>query len=124
VPGETGSRACLSAGLKSQGCKSFCVAATGPFAVYAERASRFRYFQSRLLVQMPTSHGAGTVRIDPSANGFDPLATLAPVADVLCHRTSGLLHLGRPGPLVRFLAGSHGRAETDTTELAQAGCRF
>ena len=54
----------------------------GPFAVDAERASGFRYSNRAYLVQIRRA-GAGTVLIDPVSHGDDPLATLAPVADVL-----------------------------------------
>lgn len=54
----------------------------GPFAVDAERASGFRYFNRAYLVQIRRS-GAGTVLIDPVNHGNDPLATMAPLAEVL-----------------------------------------
>src|SRR6478672_4763285 len=54
----------------------------GPFAVDAERASGFRYSNRAYLVQIHRD-GAGTVLIDPVSHGTDPIATLAPVADVL-----------------------------------------
>src|SRR3984893_9461771 len=54
----------------------------GPFAVDAERASGFRYSNRAYLVQIRRA-GAGTVLIDPVSHGDDPLATLAPVTDVL-----------------------------------------
>ena len=54
----------------------------GPFAVDAERASGFRYSNRAYLVQI-RREGAGTVLIDPVNHGADPLATLAPVAEVL-----------------------------------------
>src|SRR5258708_36714253 len=54
----------------------------GPFAVDAERASGFRYSNRAYLVQIRRA-GAGTVLIDPVSHGDDPLAKLAPVADVL-----------------------------------------
>jgi ribonuclease D len=55
---------------------------TGPFAVDAERASGFRYSSRAYLVQIRRA-GAGTVLIDPVNHGSDPVATLAPVAQVL-----------------------------------------
>ena len=55
---------------------------SGPFAVDAERASGFRYSNRAYLVQIRRA-GAGTVLIDPVNHGGDPLATLAPVAEVL-----------------------------------------
>src|SRR6478736_3445777 len=55
---------------------------TGPFAVDAERASGFRYSNRAYLVQIRRA-GAGTVLIDPVNHGDDPMATLAPVAEVL-----------------------------------------
>lgn len=55
---------------------------TGPFAVDAERASGFRYSNRAYLVQIRRA-GAGTVLIDPVNHGADPVATLAPVAEVL-----------------------------------------
>lgn len=54
----------------------------GPFAVDAERASGFRYSNRAYLVQIRRA-GAGTVLIDPVNHGGDPVATLAPVAQVL-----------------------------------------
>jgi ribonuclease D len=54
----------------------------GPFAVDAERASGFRYFNRAYLIQVRRS-GAGTVLIDPASHGGDPLTVLRPVADVL-----------------------------------------
>ena len=54
----------------------------GPFAVDAERASGFRYSNRAYLVQIRRA-GAGTVLIDPVNHGADPVATLAPVAEVL-----------------------------------------
>jgi ribonuclease D len=54
----------------------------GPFAVDAERASGFRYSNRAYLVQIRRA-GAGTVLIDPVNHGGDPLATLAPIAEVL-----------------------------------------
>jgi ribonuclease D len=54
----------------------------GPFAVDAERASGFRYFNRAYLIQIRRS-GAGTVLIDPVSHGGDPLTVLRPVADVL-----------------------------------------
>jgi ribonuclease D len=54
----------------------------GPFAVDAERASGFRYSNRAYLVQI-RREGAGTVLIDPVNHGHDPVATLAPVAEVL-----------------------------------------
>ncbi|HEX2398984.1 MAG TPA: ribonuclease D [Mycobacterium sp.] len=55
---------------------------SGPFAVDAERASGFRYSNRAYLVQIRRA-GAGTVLIDPVNHGADPVATLAPVAEVL-----------------------------------------
>jgi ribonuclease D len=54
----------------------------GSFAVDAERASGFRYSNRAYLVQVRRA-GAGTVLIDPVNHGGDPVATLAPVAEVL-----------------------------------------
>src|ERR1700754_4526376 len=54
----------------------------GPFAIDAERASGFRYSNRAYLVQIRRA-GAGTVLIDPVNHGDDPVATLAPVAEVL-----------------------------------------
>ncbi len=54
----------------------------GPFAVDAERASGFRYSNRAYLVQIRRA-GAGTVLIDPVNHGDDPVATLAPVAEML-----------------------------------------
>src|SRR5688572_26954210 len=54
----------------------------GPFAVDAERASGFRYYNRAYLVQIRRA-GAGTVLIDPVNHGGDPVATLAPVAEAL-----------------------------------------
>jgi ribonuclease D len=54
----------------------------GPFAVDAERASGFRYSNRAYLIQIRRA-GAGTVLIDPVNHGEDPVATLAPVAEVL-----------------------------------------
>ncbi len=54
----------------------------GPFAVDAERASGFRYSNRAYLVQIRRA-GAGTVLIDPVNHGGDPVAMLAPVAEVL-----------------------------------------
>lgn len=54
----------------------------GPFAVDAERASGFRYSNRAYLIQIRRS-GAGTVLIDPVADGGDPVDVLAPVATVL-----------------------------------------
>jgi len=54
----------------------------GPFAVDAERASGFRYSNRAYLLQIRRA-GAGTVLIDPVNHGGDPVATLAPVAEVL-----------------------------------------
>jgi ribonuclease D len=54
----------------------------GSFAVDAERASGFRYSNRAYLVQIRRA-GAGTVLIDPVNHGGDPVATLAPVAEVL-----------------------------------------
>lgn len=55
---------------------------TGPFAIDAERASGFRYSNRAYLVQIRRA-GAGSVLIDPVNHGADPLATMAPVAEVL-----------------------------------------
>jgi ribonuclease D len=55
---------------------------SGPFAIDAERASGFRYSNRAYLVQIRRT-GAGTVLIDPVSHGADPVATLAPVAEVL-----------------------------------------
>ncbi|WP_428350550.1 HRDC domain-containing protein [Mycolicibacterium sp.] len=55
---------------------------TGPFAVDAERASGFRYSNRAYLVQIRRT-GAGTVLIDPVSHGGDPLAVMAPLAEVL-----------------------------------------
>ncbi|MCV7300109.1 ribonuclease D [Mycobacterium barrassiae] len=55
---------------------------SGPFAVDAERASGFRYSNRAYLIQIRRA-GAGTVLIDPVNHGEDPVATLAPVAEVL-----------------------------------------
>jgi ribonuclease D len=57
-------------------------AGSGPFAVDAERASGFKYSNRAYLVQIRRA-GAGTVLIDPVNHGGDPVATLAPVAEVL-----------------------------------------
>jgi len=57
-------------------------AGNGPFAIDAERASGFRYSNRAYLVQIRRA-GAGTVLIDPVNHGGDPMATLAPVAEVL-----------------------------------------
>lgn len=54
----------------------------GAFAVDAERASGFRYSNRAYLVQIRRA-GAGSVLIDPVNHGEDPVATLAPVAQVL-----------------------------------------
>jgi ribonuclease D len=54
----------------------------GPFAVDAERASGFRYFNRAYLIQIRRA-GAGTVLIDPVSHGGDPLTVLRPVADIL-----------------------------------------
>jgi ribonuclease D len=54
----------------------------GAFAVDAERASGFRYSNRAYLVQIRRA-GAGTVLIDPVNHGGDPIATLAPIAEVL-----------------------------------------
>lgn len=54
----------------------------GPFAVDAERASGFRYSNRAYLVQIRRA-GAGTVLIDPVMHGGDPIAVMAPVAEVL-----------------------------------------
>src|SRR6201987_4841156 len=76
VPGLSVSRTEIAraAGLLASG--------HGPFAVDAERASGFRYSNRAYLVQIRRA-GAGTVLIDPVSHGDDPMATLAPVADVL-----------------------------------------
>jgi ribonuclease D len=63
---------------------------TGPFAIDAERASGFRYSNRAYLVQIRRA-GAGTVLIDPVNHGADPLATMAPVAEVLS-RDEWVLH--------------------------------
>jgi ribonuclease D len=55
---------------------------TGPFAIDAERASGFRYSNRAYLVQIRRA-GAGSVLIDPVNHGADPVATMAPVAEVL-----------------------------------------
>ena len=55
---------------------------TGPFAIDAERASGFRYSNRAYLIQIRRA-GAGTVLIDPVSHGIDPLAAMAPVAEVL-----------------------------------------
>jgi ribonuclease D len=60
----------------------FLASGHGPFAVDAERASGFRYSNRAYLVQIRRA-GAGTVLIDPVSHGGDPVATLAPVAEVL-----------------------------------------
>src|ERR1700742_1572281 len=57
-------------------------AGDGPFGVDAERASGFRYSNRAYLIQIRRA-GAGTVLIDPVSHGGDPIATLAPVAEVL-----------------------------------------
>ena len=54
----------------------------GPFAIDAERASGFRYSNRAYLVQI-RRNGAGTVLIDPVGHGADPMATMAPVVEVL-----------------------------------------
>ncbi|WP_347684451.1 ribonuclease D [Mycobacterium sp. B14F4] len=54
----------------------------GPFAVDAERASGFRYSNRAYLIQIRRAR-AGTVLIDPVNHGGDPVATLAPIAEVL-----------------------------------------
>jgi ribonuclease D len=54
----------------------------GPFAVDAERASGFRYFNRAYLIQIRRAN-AGTVLIDPVSHGGDPLTVLRPVAEVL-----------------------------------------
>lgn len=54
----------------------------GPFAVDAERASGFRYFNRAYLIQIRRA-GAGTVLIDPVSHGGDPLIVLRPVAELL-----------------------------------------
>ena len=55
---------------------------SGAFAVDAERASGFRYFNRAYLIQIRRA-GAGTVLIDPVSHGGDPATVLRPVADVL-----------------------------------------
>jgi ribonuclease D len=55
---------------------------SGAFAVDAERASGFRYFNRAYLIQVRRA-GAGTVLIDPVSHGGDPATVLRPVADVL-----------------------------------------
>ena len=55
---------------------------TGPFAIDAERASGFRYSNRAYLIQIRRA-GAGTVLIDPVSHGVDPLAAMAPVAELL-----------------------------------------
>jgi ribonuclease D len=55
---------------------------TGPFAIDAERASGFRYSNRAYLVQIRRA-GAGSVLIDPVNHGADPMATMAPVAELL-----------------------------------------
>ena len=67
--------------LKSRGRSAFGDG-HGSFAVDAERASGFRYSNRAYLVQIRRA-GAGTVLIDPVNHGGDPVATLAPVAEVL-----------------------------------------
>jgi ribonuclease D len=57
-------------------------AGRGPFAVDAERASGFRYFNRAYLIQIRRA-GAGTVLIDPVSHGDDPVSVLRPVAEVL-----------------------------------------
>jgi len=64
------------------GAAEFLASGTGPFAVDAERASGFRYSNRAYLVQIRRA-GAGTVLIDPVSHGRDPLAVMAPVAEVL-----------------------------------------
>ncbi|HEU4363007.1 MAG TPA: ribonuclease D [Mycobacterium sp.] len=54
----------------------------GPFAVDAERASGFRYSNRAYLIQVRRA-GAGTVLIDPVADGGDPVTVLRPLAQVL-----------------------------------------
>jgi len=61
---------------------SFLASGHGAFAIDAERASGFRYSNRAYLVQIRRA-GAGTVLIDPVSHGADPLATMAPVAEVL-----------------------------------------
>ena len=60
----------------------FLASGQGPFAIDAERASGFRYSNRAYLVQIRRA-GAGTVLIDPVSHGGDPLAALAPGAEVL-----------------------------------------
>lgn len=60
----------------------FLASGAGPFAVDAERASGFRYSNRAYLVQIRRA-GAGTVLIDPVSHGGDPVAVMAPVAEVL-----------------------------------------
>ncbi|MGB5151016.1 MAG: ribonuclease D [Mycobacterium sp.] len=57
-------------------------AGTGPFAIDAERASGFRYFNRAYLIQIRRA-GAGTVLIDPVNHGGDSLQVMAPLAQVL-----------------------------------------
>jgi ribonuclease D len=64
------------------GAAALLTSGRGPFAVDAERASGFRYSNRAYLVQIRRAK-AGTVLIDPVNHGGDPVATLAPVADVL-----------------------------------------
>lgn len=54
----------------------------GPFAVDAERASGFRYFNRAYLIQIRRAR-AGTVLIDPVGDAGDPATVLRPVAQVL-----------------------------------------
>ncbi|MCH9730346.1 MAG: ribonuclease D [Actinomycetia bacterium] len=55
---------------------------SGPFAVDAERASGFRYSNRAYLIQLRRA-GAGTVLLDPISHGADPVAVMAPLAEVL-----------------------------------------
>src|ERR1700733_6927978 len=54
----------------------------GPVAVYAERASGFRYSNRAYLIQIRRA-GAGTVLIDPVGGSGDPVEALRSIADVL-----------------------------------------
>jgi ribonuclease D len=72
---------CVSAGEIARAAE-LLTRGEGPFAVDAERASGFRYSNRAYLVQIRRA-GAGTVLIDPVNHGGDPVATMAPVAEVL-----------------------------------------
>jgi ribonuclease D len=72
---------CVSAGEIARAAE-LLTTGEGPFAVDAERASGFRYSNRAYLVQIRRA-GAGTVLIDPVNHGGDPVATMAPVAEVL-----------------------------------------